>query len=241
MRKKKVQLVLDIKLRHDATFEDFLVGNNQPIVHALRQAAGNNQHINNETNYYCWAEQGCGLSHLLQATCHAASQAKRQAMYIPLAELKIFGSDILDGVESLDLVCIDDLHLIAGDAQWEEAVFHAFNRLRDAGKILVLGSHLPPNKMDIHLKDLQSRLHSGVCFQIKELDDQDKVLLLQLDAKRRGFELSPDIAKYLINHYPRDMSTQLDILQKLDLASLVKKHKVTLPFVKSTLIDDKQN
>lgn len=230
-----MQLVLDIKLRHDATFENFLVGHNQSIVHALQQAASKNQNINNETNYYCWAEQGCGLSHLLQAACHAASQEKRQAMYIPLAELKVFGPDILDGVESLDLVCIDDLQLIAGDAQWEEAVFHAFNRLRDAGKTLVLGSHLPPNKMGLHLKDLQSRLHSGMSLQINELDDQDKVLLLQQDAKRRGFELSPDIAKYLINHYPRDMSTQLDILQKLDLASLVKKHKVTLPFVKSTL------
>ena len=228
-----MQLVLDIKLRHDATFENFLVGNNSELISALQFASK----VQGENNYYCWATKGCGLSHLLQATCHAASQNNFQSMYIPLAEFKVFGPDILEGIESLDLICIDDLQLIAGDKQWEEALFHAFNRLRDAGKYLILGSRLAPGEMPIQLKDLHSRLHSGVCFQIKELNDQDKILLLQQDAKRRGFELSQDIAKYLINHYPRDMATQLDILQKLDLASLVKKHRVTLPFVKSTLTD----
>lgn len=228
-----MQLVLDIKLRHDATFENFLTGNNAALASALQLASRSE----GETNYYCWATKGCGLSHLLQATCHAASENNLQAMYIPLAEFKVFGPDILEGIESLDLVCIDDLQLIAGDEKWEEGLFHAFNRLRDAGKFLIIGSHLAPSEIPVHLKDLLSRLHSGICFQIKELDDQAKILLLQQDAKRRGFELSQDIANYLINHYPRDMATQLDILQKLDLASLVKKHKVTLPFVKSTLLD----
>lgn len=228
-----MQLVLDIKLRHDATFENFLAGDNSPLVSALQLASG----AKGENNYYCWASKGCGLSHLLQATCHSASQHNLQSMYIPLAEFKIFGPEILEGIETLDVVCIDDLQLIAGDSQWEEALFHAFNRLKDAGKYLILGSHLSPGEMPINLKDLYSRLHSGISFQVKELSDQDKIVLLQQDAMRRGFKLSEDIATYLINHYPRDMATQLDILQKLDLASLVKKHKVTLPFVKSTLTD----
>lgn len=226
-----MQLVLDIKLRHDATFENFLAGNNLEIVSALQLAAQGE----GEKNYYCWATKGCGLSHLLQATCQLASVNNYQAIYLPLAELKVFGTNILDGIESLDLVCIDDLQLIAGDQEWEEALFHGFNRLRDAGKFLILGSHVAPNKVPVQLKDLLSRLQAGFCFHLKELDDHNKIILLQQDAKRRGFELSQEIAKYLINHYPRDMSTQLNILQKLDLVSLQKKHKVTLPFVKSTL------
>ena len=228
---KKVQLVLDIRLRHDATFKNFLAGSNAPLLAALQhvcQAQG-------ENNYYYWGAKGCGLSHLLQAACHAASKNNLQSMYVPLAELKVFGPDMLEGVEGLDLICLDDLQLVAGDAEWEEAVFHAFNRIKDAGKCLILGSHLAPSEMPVKLKDLYSRLHLGACFQIKELDDHDKVLLLQQNAGRRGFKLSKEIANYLINHYPRDMATQLDILQKLDLASLVEQHKITLPFVKSTL------
>jgi DnaA family protein len=57
-----------------------------------------------------------------------------------LAQLLDRGVELLDNLEQYELVCIDDLHVIAGKADWEEALFHLFNRLRDSGRRLLIAA-----------------------------------------------------------------------------------------------------
>ena len=215
-----MQLVLNIKLRHDATFDNFLASEeNTQLLSALKKLSG---------HAVIRSERACGLSHLLQAACHETAQA----IYLPLKEIMPMGPEVFEGLESLNLVCIDDVDLLQGQAEWEEALFHLFNRLTAAQKCLVLGSHVA---LKMQLKDLDSRLHACMQYYLHELDDEHKQLLLHAEAKRRGFVLPAEVVNYLLRYYPRDMSTQLALLEKLDLASLEKKHRVTLPFVKSVL------
>lgn len=222
-----MQLVLDLKLKSEATFANFMVGQNEIAVNVLKAFA------ERKGDPYCfvWSQPGDGLSHLLQAVCHCATEN----MYLPLAELKVFGPDFLEGIDSVPLVCMDDIHLIAGDAVWEEALFHAFNRIHERGHRLIFGAHFSAVECGFQLKDLLSRVTWGASYPILSLDDDDKIQLLQQTAKRRGFDLPLDVARYLLAHYSRDMRTQFSILEKLDLASLQEKHKITLPFTKSIL------
>lgn len=222
-----MQLVLNIQLRHDATFDNFLVNQeNNRLVAFLKEPTSASLILGDEVS---------GLSHLLQAACHEAGKRHRHAMYLPLKSCIHSGPEIFDGLESLDLLCIDDIHMLVGDAALEEALFYLFNRFAELSKPLVLSSHGMPF---VALKDLRSRLYACLHFHLKPLNDQDKQLFLQQEAKRRGFFLSDDIAAYLIRHYPRDMATQLNILQRLDIASLQEKHRITLPFVKDILNKD---
>lgn len=223
-----MQLVLDLKLKSDATFDNFMVGQNEITVNVLKAFA------EGRGDPYCfvWSQPGDGLSHLLQAVCHHATEN----MYLPLAELKILGPAFLEGVDSVPLVCIDDIHCVAGDAAWEEALFHAFNRIHERGHRLIFGAHHIAVECGFQLKDLFSRIVSGASYSVLSLCDEDKMLLLQQTAKRRGFTLPIEVVRYLLAHYPRDMRTQLSILEKLDFVSLQEKHRLTLPFVKSKLI-----
>ncbi len=223
-----MQLVLDLKLKSDATFDNFMVGQNEIAVNVLKAFA------EGRGDSYCfvWSHSGDGLSHLLQAVCHRA----KENMYLPLAELKVFGPDFLEGIDSVPLVCIDDIHLIAGDPAWEEALFHVFNRIHERGHRLIFGAHHVAAECGFQLKDLLSRIASGASYPLLALCDEDKMLLLQQTAKRRGFNLPIEVARYFLAHYPRDMRTQLSILEKLDFVSLQEKHKVTLPFAKSILL-----
>ena len=223
-----MQLVLDLKLKSDATFDNFIVGQNEVAVNVLKAFA------EGKGDPYCfvWSHPGDGLSHLLQAVCHRSIEN----MYLPLAELKIFGPEFLDGIDSVPIVCIDDIHLIAGDAAWEEALFHTFNRIHEQGHRLIFGAHHIAAECGFQLKDLLSRITWGASYPILALSDDDKMQLLQLTAKRRGFDLPVEVARYLLAHYPRDMRTQLAILEKLDIVSLQAKHRITLPFVKSKLM-----
>jgi DnaA family protein len=146
-----------------------------------------------------------------------------------------YGTEILDDIENCDLVALDDVQCIAGLAEWETALFHAFNRLRDAGKRLLIGAKASPRELGIELPDLQSRLNTALVFHLHELSDDEKLRALQLRASRRGLYLADEVGGYLLTHTGRSMDNLFSALEKLDEASLQAQRKLTIPFVKEVL------
>jgi DnaA-homolog protein len=188
-----------------------------------------------EQNIYLCAARGQGLSHLLQAACHYAHQCQQTSVYLPLANLFSFSPEILTDLESLSLVCIDDLHMTAGHREWEEAIFHFYNRLQDAGGRLIVAARDLPQSIAFTLPDLSSRLSWGVTYQLHSLADHEKLDVLTMRAKRRGITLSEEVGKYILTHCPRHMGTLFAALDLLDKASLAAQRKLTIPFVKEVL------
>lgn len=224
------QLLFNFLLRDQARFENYYTPPNQPIVHAL-QTAIKEKHSN---VIYCWGTAGCGLTHLLQACCHAAAEIPLSAVYLPLRDLS-WTPEILLGLESIDVICIDDLEALPRNQQAEEALFDCYNRLREQGRLLILASHIPLAHIGFQLPDLQSRLQWSLIFHIKSLNDEEKMQALLWQAQYRGFTLSVDVAHYLMNHTARNMTALCHNLDKLDMAAIREQRKITIPFVKKIL------
>ncbi|MDO6513467.1 MULTISPECIES: DnaA regulatory inactivator Hda [unclassified Neptuniibacter] len=222
------QIPLSVGLRDDARFENFYSQGNELICASLKAAA----HAEGEQFIYIWGGEGVGCTHLLQAVCHEADPAGTTAAYLPLDELKHMGGGILDGMEYLDLVCLDSIDVVVGDKQWEEALFHFFNRIREQGNILIIAASSAPRYLGINLPDLASRLSWGVVFQVQALDDVTKLKAIQMRATARGLEFSEDVARYLLHRASRNMNDLTSLLDTLDQASLSAKRKVTIPFIK---------
>lgn len=226
-----LQLPLCLSLKDDASFENFYPGANAEIVTGLQQAAvGRGEKI----IYLCGA-RGQGRSHLLQAACHEAARHQLSAVYLPLKDLKNESPEMLVGMEAQHLVCVDDLHLLAGMRAWEEAVFHLFNRVHDARGTLILAGNDLPKSLSLTLPDLTSRLSWGVVYQLHPLTDNEKITVLIRRANARGITLSEEVGKYLLTHCPRHMTTLLSALDTLDKASLAQQRRLTIPFVKEVL------
>lgn len=225
------QLALGVSIRDEATFSTVYAGPNAALIEALTQQldeAG-------EPFIYLWGKKGSGRSHLLQAACHEASDRGCRALYLPLNELGHFPPLMLEDVERLDLVAIDDLESVLGRRRWEEALFHAFNRLRDGGKRLLVSAAGPPRQLPVTLPDLASRLSWGMTFQVRDLDDEQHLAALQLRARERGMLMSDDVARYILHREPRRLDALFACLEKLDRASLSAQRRLTIPFVKQTL------
>ncbi|AQU82595.1 MAG: DnaA regulatory inactivator Hda [Halomonas sp.] len=232
MSRMPAQLPLGVGLRDDATFNNYYVSsaNASLVEYFTRQLEPDA-----EPFLYLWGAPGSGRSHLLQAACNAASDADKRALYLPLADLGHFPPLMLEEIERLDIVAIDDLEYVVGRKRWEEALFHAFNRLRDAGKALVIASSSPPRQLDVVLPDLASRLTWGVTFHLHPLDDAERLGALKLRAKVRGMQLPDDVGRYILHRGPRELNELCRALETLDQASLSAKRKLTIPFVKSAL------
>lgn len=225
------QIPLGITLRDDARFENFLSRGNELLCNTLDQIACGI----GEQYLFIWGGRDCGCSHLLQAVCHASDPAGRTAVYLPLDELRDMGPGVLDGMEHLDLVCIDNIQDVAGDKAWEEGLFHFFNRIRAENNRLLVAADRAPRQLGLNLPDLSSRLSWGMVFQVHELDDDGKVKALQLRARARGFEISEESARFMMHRASRSIGDLFELLDKLDAASLSAKRKVTIPFIKQVL------
>jgi len=223
------QLLLNIQMCDDMTMANFSVGNNAEIISNLRLF----DTLCGEQFIYLWGAAGVGKTHLLQACCHALEKQQLQAMYLPLTDG--LSPDILDNAESMPLVCLDDIQAVLGNPAWEEALFHFYNRARERETRLLVSADVAPAQLAAQLPDLQSRLAWGLCFQVHELEDADKLRALQIRARQRGMDLSGEVGNYLLRHYSRDMSTLFSVLDQLDRASLEAQRRITIPFIKKII------
>jgi DnaA family protein len=222
------QLALPLQLADYAVFDTFLAAGNEPAVDYLRSlttaAPGQGAWI--------WGAPATGKSHLLQATCERFGD---RAAYVPLADLAAAGPALLEGLDSRQLVSIDDIDSVAGDEPWERGLFMLCNGIIEAGHHLVVSAAAAPRESGIVLADLRSRLQRLATFHIRELDEASRMQALQLRARHRGLELPPDTARFLMARSRRDMRSLYELLDKLDLAALRAQRRLTIPFVRDVL------
>jgi DnaA-homolog protein len=224
------QLPLGVRLPDRAVFASFLPARNGQAVEHLRRVA--DAEITG-TTWLCGPD-GAGKTHLLQAVSVQASNIMRTA-YIPLRELGRLGVGVLEGLRQLECLCLDDVGEVAGQLEWERAVFAVLQGLEESGARLVVAAEAPPALIKWVLPDLGSRFSASAVFQLRVLDETEQQAALQLRARLRGFELPDETSRWLQRRYPRDMRKLYELLDTLDEAALVAQRRLTVPFIREVL------
>lgn len=225
-----MQLSLGVSLQDDLHLDNFLPGQNSAVVAQLKEAFSCEQEI--FSFIYLWGREDAGKTHLLKAVCYQAEALSKSHCYLDLTKAK--DASILSGIKS-DVVCIDNLQAVAGQAEWEENLFHLFNRIREQQGLLVFSALSGPTHLGIVLPDLVSRLSWGLTYHLQVLQDEEKLLAFKLRARQRGMELPDEVARYLIHRSPRKLSGLFALLDVLDEVSLKEQRKLTIPFVRQAL------
>ena len=225
------QLPLGLQLRAAARFANFIAGPNRELLEQLQAVAAGS----GEPFFLLWGSAGTGKTHLLHACCHHAGAAGHEVAYLSLRDVADLSPQLLEGWERYALVCLDDVDVIAGQSEWEEALFHLYNRIREQGGALIVSSAALPASVPFGLPDLASRLGWGLVYQLQPLNDEQRLEALQRRARQRGCDMPDETGRYLLRRLPRDMPALFDLLERLDEASLAAQRRLTVPFVKSVL------
>jgi DnaA family protein len=225
------QLALDLTLADFALFATFHAGPNEQVLNAVMQAAAEPA----QQVAWIWGAAGSGRSHLLQAAVAAASNAGRACAWLPLGSDGELQPAILEGMGALDLLCVDDVDQIAGDAEWERQLFRLFEELRARNGNLLVTAAGTCAESGFALPDLASRLASGPTWKLQRMDDDDRLAALQLRANWRGLDLPDDTGRYLLRRVDRGSRALFELLDRLDAAALEAQRRLTIPFVKLVL------
>ncbi len=179
-----MQLPLPVSLPTDETFDSFVAGNNEQLYTLLSVLAA---HISD------WREveqlqpiarlpvamlnivgaSGRGKSHLLYALCHQLAARRQSHVLLNLNDANQWQPQVLDALENVAVICLDNIHAIAGRREWEVALFDLINRVQETARsILVCSSRIGVSHPDFELPDLRSRLAWGLTYTLKPLTDR---------------------------------------------------------------------
>jgi chromosomal replication initiation ATPase DnaA len=173
---------------------------------------------------------GSGKSHL--ATIWSV---QAEALRIDAASLSTSAGALPQGAN----VLIDG---IGQDAFDETALFHLINAVRQGGGSLLITTRRWPSAWKVTLPDLLSRLKSAPTIEIAEPDDSLlSAVILKLFADRQLL-VEPQVVTYLVSRIERSLATAQNIVERLDLAALEGKSRITRQLAATVLtqVDQRQ-
>jgi DnaA family protein len=230
------QLPLGIQLRDSSSLDSFLAGPNAELMGVLeRMIAADPPPESLPVMHFIWGGSGTGKSHLLQGVCRAVADAGLSAAYLPMAELAGGDPAVIQGLVHQSVVCVDDVQAIAGRRDWEESLVALCDGIKlNGGRLLAAGGKSPA-ELGLVLKDLSSRLAWGPVYALRPLDDDNKLQLLRQRARARGLEMPEEVGRFLLTRGSREIPALMQVLDRLDRASLAAQRRLTLPFVRDVL------
>ena len=176
-----------------------------------------------------------GKSHLLHACCARVSDSAQVACLSMRDLVEIPPNAVLENLDKLPLVAIDDIDLAFGNSEWEEALFHFYNRLVDSGNSLLFTVSKPLKSYEGILPDLLSRLTLALVFGLKPLNDEQLEAMFVLRANELGITVNDEVVNYVFKHCERSLSALITFLQQLDQLSLSERRKPSVPLVKTLM------
>tara|TARA_B100001057_G_scaffold476160_1_gene543788 strand:+ start:431 stop:1129 length:699 start_codon:yes stop_codon:yes gene_type:complete len=224
------QLALQIQINERASLDNFFISkNNNKAIQILKNIL---ERSNNGAQIFIDDLGSNGKSYLLQAICNDFSNSNNSTIYIPMQKAINLEPSILEGINDLNLICLDDIDLISNQRDWELALFNLINECYEKDCFLLLSGSI--DKLEV-IPDLISRIKKMEILRLKAIDDDELLRATQSISKNLNIEISDKNMNYLINNSRRDIKTVFGTLSQLEKESLERKKSIGLNLIKEVI------
>ena len=237
----------DIQLNEQYRFDNFVVGPCNRFAHAA--AVGVSEAPGKAYNpLFLHGNVGLGKTHLLQSMCHALL-VRATAFKILYLSCETFVNHFISALEdgnlatfrhkyrNVDMLVVDDIHILANKERTQEEFFHTFNTLYNAGKQIVLSSDSPPKEIPTLQERLVSRFKWGLVTEIEQPCYETRMAILKRKSKDRGRELPDDVARLLAEHIDTNIRELEGATTRLIGYSTLSKQQITTDLAREVLRD----
>jgi chromosomal replication initiator protein len=235
----------DVALNEKYTFEAFVQGPNNRLALAAARAVADAPG-KSYNPLFVHGRVGLGKTHLLQAICHQVLHAGRPLSVLYLSS-ETFVNQFIAAIEhgdidrfrtkyrSVDMLLVDDIHLLANKDRTQEEFFHTFNHLYNAGKQIVLSSDSPAAEIPTLKDRLVSRFKWGLEAELAAPGFETRLAILRRKAKDRGVDVPEEVVQLVAEHVDRNIRELEGAMTKLIGYSQLIHRPVDLELAHQTL------
>jgi chromosomal replication initiator protein len=237
----------DITLSPDFIFDNFVNGPCNRLAHAACSAVA--ERPGRAYNpLFIHGNCGLGKTHLLQATCQEILRRNESARILYLS-CDTFVNHFMDCVQGgdmnefrfryrhVDVLVIDDIHLLARRDRTQEEFFHTFNTLFGAGKQIILSADCPPNEIPELEDRLVSRFNSGLVARVERPCYETRIAIVTKKAKLRGITLPEEVIAYIARRVESNTRELEGALTKIQGCAMLNGGTYDLPLARAALGD----
>ena len=230
------------------TFSLFVEGrSNQMAAETCRKVLtqlGASQH----NPLFLYGPTGLGKTHLMQAVGNALLQAKPNARVMYMTS-ESFVQDFVSSLQkgkveefkkncrSLDLLLVDDIHLLAGKEASLVEFFYTFNALLDESKQIILTSDRYPKELTELDPRLVSRFSWGLSVGVEPPDIETRIEILLKKAEQQKIMFSEDVAFFVAKHMRSNIRELEGALRRIMAFASFHNKPVTMDLVREALRD----
>jgi chromosomal replication initiator protein len=197
----------DVGLNTKYTFDNFVVGPCNRFAHAAAMGTAESPG-KNYNPFFLHGGVGLGKTHLLQSLCWTILERNPDARILFLScetFINHFINALTDGdltkfrnkYRNVDVLVVDDIHLLANKDRTQEEFFHTFNTLYQSSKQIVLSSDSPPKDIPSLQERLVSRFKWGLVTEIEPPCFETRMAILKRKSREKGRELPDEVASLL--------------------------------------------
>jgi len=237
----------DIGLNPKYTFDNFVVGPCNRFSHAV--SLGTAETPGSAYNpLFLHGSVGLGKTHLLQSICFALLENWKDIRILFLS-CETFVNHFISALENgdlqkfrtkyrnVDVLVVDDIHLLANKERTQEEFFHTFNSLYNAGKQIVLSSDSPPKEIPTLQDRLVSRFKWGLVTEIEPPCYETRMAILKRKGRERGQDLPDPVAQIIAERVDTNIRELEGAVNKLYSFSNVTGQPITVDFAREILSD----
>ncbi|PCI78656.1 hypothetical protein COB21_00300 [Candidatus Aerophobetes bacterium] len=208
------------------TFDNFLAANKTLLsCQILKDLILNEKNQNKDDNnpIFIYGPPSSGKTHLLTAI---ALTLKAQGNKVCFVHALTFSKHVIHAFRgsllqefrqtyrNMDVLIIDDIHLLKRKTSSQEELFHTFNSLHTRKKRIIVSSNVIPSHLEEIEERLTSRFEWGISLAIEKPPSEILKQILGIKAHQLNLPLSHELRAWLLSQFltPASLASALSTL-----------------------------
>lgn len=245
-----IQMRPEVNLNLKYKFENFVVGENSRMAHAVAKAVADKP-AQKYNPLFIYGASGLGKTHLMQAIGHHIlfHKPKLRVKYVKTEE---YINEVISSIQkgndrvskmdkfrqkyrNVDVLLLDDIQFIESKERTMIEIFHTFETLHNAGKQIVITSDRLPKDIPTLPDRLRTRFEMGIMVELTPPEFETRIAILRNLAEKDGVNIPCDVYDLIAKCYKDNVRELEGAYNRISAFAEIDGADLSVEYVKKVL------